>query len=71
MGAGHKQEGERSEGVESKEVRCARCNKMLGTTGADYEICAQINAASYDGGEITFNVKCPRCGQVEQITFKR
>lgn len=57
--------------MESKEVRCARCNKMLGTTGADYEICAQINAASYDGGEITFNVKCPRCGQVEQITFKR
>jgi phage FluMu protein Com len=62
---------ERSGGVESKEVRCTRCNKMLGTTGADYEICAQINAASYDSGEITFSVKCPRCGQVEQITFKQ
>lgn len=54
-----------------KEVRCSKCNRMLGKTGADYKIDAQINAATCEDEGIVFSVKCPRCGEIEQIVFKR
>lgn len=66
-------EGKAVEQRQTNAVRCTGCNKLLGYTGSDYSIApeASINAASYDAGEITFSVKCPRCGRVEQIIFKR
>ena len=53
------------------QVRCNKCNRLLGYTGSEYKLYDTINSAICEDGKITLHVKCSRCGALVTIEFKK
>jgi phage FluMu protein Com len=57
-------------GVKMEEVRCVKCNKLVGYID-DKGVCDMpLNSASCDDKDIIFKTQCPRCKQPITIKYK-
>lgn len=54
-----------------REVRCYKCDKLLGYGSAyDVELEVKATAASSSDKAVSFAVKCPRCKRINNIQIK-
>ena len=53
----------------STEVRCKKCERKLGDAQNSVAMVG-LTAACCGPGEIAFETKCPRCGEINTVIFR-
>ena len=56
--------------MDNKQIRCKKCNKLLGEIDHEFNFCVPINSANCELGKTIIKLKCPRCDTFNSIEIK-